>query len=180
MRWAAALRRLAQVADADRGAAHRSQRELVQVNDVVRAILPLARAAADRQEARVQTSLEPGLPRVMADRARLAEALTLLADQAASTTAPDRPLVVATTREQGGAGVTITIGPNVSPDTSPDAMAPSPGAPGTPSGEDAAGGGHARHVGGAILADRLVAAQGGSTSRGPNGVTVRLGGSAQV
>src|SRR4030095_16351339 len=53
----AALRRLAQVADADRGALA-VQRELVQVNDVVRAVLPLARAAAERQGARVDVTLE--------------------------------------------------------------------------------------------------------------------------
>ena len=58
-----ALRRLAQVADADRGAP--VQHELVQVNDVVRAVLPLARAAAERNGARTDTALEPGLPRVV-------------------------------------------------------------------------------------------------------------------
>ena len=105
-----ALRRLAQVADADRGALV-VQRELVQVNDVVRAILPLARASADRQGARVEASLEPGLPRVMADRARLAEALTLLTSQASGATGPDKPMVVTTSRRPGQ-GVEISVAPN--------------------------------------------------------------------
>lgn len=105
----AALRRLAQVADIDRGALV-VQRELVQVNDVVRAVLPLARAAAERQGARVDVSLEPGLPRVMADRARLAEAFTVLASQAAGATSPDRPLIVTTARQAGG-GVEVSMAP---------------------------------------------------------------------
>src|SRR5262249_10471929 len=65
-----ALRRLGQVADADRDALP-VQHELVQVNDVVRSVLPLGRAAAERHGARTETSLEPGLPRVFGDRARL-------------------------------------------------------------------------------------------------------------
>jgi signal transduction histidine kinase len=138
-----ALRRLAQVADADRGALA-VQRELVQVNDVVRAVLPLARAAAERQGARVDVSLEPGLPRVMADRARLAEALTLLATQAAGATGPDRPLVVTTTRRPGE-GVEVTIAPDD---------------PATP-GRD-------------VLARRLIAAQGGSMADNGKGLAVRL------
>ena len=142
----AALRRLAQIADADRDALP-VQRELVPVNDVVRGVLPLARAAAERNDARVETSLEPGLPRVMADRARLAEALTMLASEAATETTPDRPLVVATAREPGGAGVSITISPS-------------------PTSVDA----------GVLLARRLIVAQGGSAEEGPGGVVVRLGG----
>ena len=104
---AGALRRLGQVADADRGALA-PQRELVQVNDVVRAILPLARAAADRQQARVTTSLEPGLPRVMADRARLAEALTLLAVDAAAVAGPEHPLAITTARDDSAVSITLT------------------------------------------------------------------------
>src|SRR5499427_4839292 len=106
----AALRRLAQVADADRGALV-VQRELVQVNDVVRAVLPLARAAAERQGARVDVTLEPGLPRVRADRARLAEALTLFTSDAAAATGAERPLAVTTSR-RAQVGIEIAIAPN--------------------------------------------------------------------
>ena len=77
-----ALRRLGQLAEADRGAMP-VQHELVQINDVVRSVVPLARASAERQGARMEVTLEPGLPRVMADRARLAEALALLTSAAA-------------------------------------------------------------------------------------------------
>jgi signal transduction histidine kinase len=147
-----ALRRLAQVADVDRGAVA-PQRELVQVNDVVRAILPLARAAADRQNARVDISLEPGLPRVMADRARLAEALTLLAVEAASVAGPERSLTIATARDAGA--VSITLAPVPRPAESPDGR---------------------RDPGATILARRLIAVQGGSADETASGLVVRLGG----
>ncbi|HEX3865830.1 MAG TPA: hypothetical protein VHV78_03725, partial [Gemmatimonadaceae bacterium] len=62
-----ALRRLGQVADADRDALP-VQKELVQIDDVVRSVLPLVRAAAECRGARLQTALEPGLPRTSADR----------------------------------------------------------------------------------------------------------------
>jgi signal transduction histidine kinase len=147
-----ALRRLAQVADVDRGAVA-PQRELVQVNDVVRAILPLARAAADRQNARVDISLEPGLPRIMADRARLAEALTLLAVEAASVAGPERSLTIATARDAGA--VSITLAPVPRPAESPDGR---------------------RDPGATILARRLIAVQGGSADETASGLVVRLGG----
>jgi signal transduction histidine kinase len=152
-----ALRRLALVADADRGALS-MQRELVQVNDVVRAILPLARAAAERQKARVETSLEPGLPRVLADRARLAEALTLLAVDAATRARPDRPLGLTTRREI--AGVSVTITPSAAVQSGEAAATKSP------------------DVGGGILARRLIAAQGGMMEDDQTALVVRLGAAA--
>lgn len=108
-----ALRRLGQVADADRGAMS-VQRELVQINDVVRSVMPLARAAAERQGARVGLSLEPGLQRVFADRARLAEALTLLATDAALKTGPEVPLSIATERDGAAAVIRIAPAPEAS------------------------------------------------------------------
>jgi len=151
-----ALRRLAQVADADRGALN-TQRELVQVNDVIRAILPLARAAADRQQARIDTSLEPGLPRVLADRARLAEALTLLAVEAAGVAGPEQPLAITTARD--ASGVLVTLSPTG----------------GSPSGGDGSANGH-HDPGATILARRLIAVQGGSADETPAGLVVRLAG----
>ena len=106
----AGLRRLGQVADADRDALP-VKPELVQVNDVVRSVLPLARAVAERTQARVDVSLEPGLPRVLADRARLAEALALLTDDAASATGPERPLGVSTGRDREGITIVVTPPP---------------------------------------------------------------------
>jgi K+-sensing histidine kinase KdpD len=146
----AALRRLAQVADADRGALP-VQREPVPVNDVVRAVLPLARAAAERRQARVELSLEPGLPRVMADRVRLAEALALLVEGAAACVGPASPLRVTTAREQRR--VVVSIAP---PDQAGGAAGPS-------SDHDV------------VLARRLVEAQGGAVERVRDGVRVVIG-----
>jgi signal transduction histidine kinase len=140
----AALRQLGQVADADRDAMP-VKRELVQVNDVVRAILPLIRASAERREARVDVVLEPGLPRVLADRARLAEALSLLATLSASASSGEAPMSVETRRSDGG--VVIDLRP-----TAPDAGGSS-----------------------AALAARLVAVQGGVIAMTSSGVTVSLG-----
>jgi signal transduction histidine kinase len=157
-----ALRRLAQVADADRGALT-PQRELVQVNDVVRAILPLARAAAERQKARVETSLEPGLPRVMADRARLAEALTLLAVEAATSAGPDNPLAIGTARDAGGVSITLT----------PVVRSTSNGIGSAPKSDESVDA--RRDPGATILARRLIGVQGGSADETPAGLVVRLG-----
>lgn len=168
---AAAIRRLALLADADRGALS-VQRELVQVNDVVRAVLPLARAAAERRDARVDTSLEPGLPRVLADRARLAEALTLLSADAAAATGPDHPLSFTTARDRGGVSITLT------PVVPGGGAVPAPPAPTDQAARVAEPNESVRDAGGVILARRLIAAQGGATEETPSGVIVRLGGQA--
>ena len=104
-----ALRRLGQVADVDREA-FQVQHELVQINDVVRSVLPLARAAAERRGARTEMALEPGLPRVMADRARLAESLTLFVSDAASCASSSQPLSISTARD--GARAVIHVAPS--------------------------------------------------------------------
>ncbi|QJR36304.1 hypothetical protein [Gemmatimonas groenlandica] len=109
-----ALRRLGKIADADRGALP-VVRELVQVNDVIRAVLPLAHVAAERRGARVESSLEPALPRVSADRVRLAEALALFFESAAEHVSSERPLRIASARD----GRTILISVSPRPDTTP-------------------------------------------------------------
>jgi len=169
---AGALRRLAEIADADRGALA-VQRELVQVNDVVRAILPLARAAAERQQARVDTLLEPGLPRVMADRARLAEALTLLAVEAAGVAGPKAPLTITTARDRGGASITLAPVARIEMDAKDVAGAPpsEPAAAESPDSPEVR-----RDPGARILANRLIAIQGGSAEETTSGLLVRLGG----
>jgi len=103
-----ALRRLGQIADIDRDALP-IQRELVQVNDVVRSVLPVARAAAERRGARTETELEPGLPRVIADRARLAEALALFLSDAVAHADTSTALQVST--QHVGSKAVIRIAP---------------------------------------------------------------------
>jgi signal transduction histidine kinase len=148
-----ALRRLGQIADADRGALP-VQRELVQLNDVVRAVLPLAQAAAARSGARVHVVLEPGLPRVLADRARLAEALAYLLEAAAARTGamgPEQPLAIVTARDQRRARV------DVSPIAERDAVA------------DAVTGHEV------ILARRLIEMQGGAVAWTGSTLRITLG-----
>ncbi len=73
----ASLRRLRTMADADAGLLT-PRREWVAVDEVVHGIAPSATAAAVRRGARVTLTLEPALPRAIADRVRLAEALAIL------------------------------------------------------------------------------------------------------
>lgn len=161
-----ALRRLGQVADVDRGALP-VQLELVQVNDVVRSVLPLARAAAERQGAFVDASFEPGLPRVSADRARLAEALALLMIDVAPQTGPQMPLQIATTRD--GACAIIRLAPSFR------------GAAVSEEGQQEAGAPTSDEVPplertrSSILALRLITAQGGILTIAEGGLRLRLG-----
>ncbi|MGH7669703.1 MAG: hypothetical protein ACRENQ_09445 [Gemmatimonadaceae bacterium] len=106
-----ALRRLGQVADADRGALI-AQLQLVQVNDVVRSVLPIARSAAMRRGARMNAALEPALPRITVDRIRLAEALALLATDAARETGVTVPLAISTAHEPRGTVIRLHPAPS--------------------------------------------------------------------
>jgi nitrogen-specific signal transduction histidine kinase len=123
------------------------QHELVQVNDVVRSVLPLARAAAERRGARTEATLEPGLPRVLSDRTRLAQALTLFVTDAAEATGPESPLMITTARD--GSHALIRISPPHQHETD-----------GTTA---------------LILASRLIGAQGGSATVGASEILLRLG-----
>jgi signal transduction histidine kinase len=165
-----ALRRLGQVADIDRDA-FVSQQELVQVNDVVRSVLPLARAAADRRGARTQTELEPGLPRVVADRARLAEALSLFVTDASSAAGPAAPLRIATMRD-GGGGAFIRIAPVGTAAQSTSGGAAGDDARGPSSNEPALLGGATSSF---LVASRLVGAQGGEVAIEGDELTLRVG-----
>ena len=160
------LRRVGQVADIDRDA-FPVQHELVQVNDVVRSVLPLARAAAERNGARTETALEPGLPRVVGDRTRLAEALSLLVTAAAERSDQTTPLVVSTVRD--GRRAIIRIAPRggsvANGVPSSDAKVP----PATPSGERSA------HDATFVLASRLIEAQGGEARVADDALEVRVG-----
>ncbi|MEP7345508.1 MAG: hypothetical protein ABI877_09580, partial [Gemmatimonadaceae bacterium] len=163
-----ALRRLGQVAEADRGAMA-AQLELVQINDVLRSVLPLARSASKRRGARLETAFEPGLPRVTADRARLAEALALLTTEAARATGPQQPLVISTTRD--GSAAVIRIAP-VARDANPsfEYTKESSGVDAQPV---ARAGGSATTA--SILASRLIAVQGGAISIDGDVLVLRIG-----
>lgn len=80
----AALRRLTTICDIDRGAIS-VLLERISVNEVIRGVIPMLRASAERRNLRLDVQLDPSMPRVAADRARLAEALALLGSEAAWT-----------------------------------------------------------------------------------------------
>jgi signal transduction histidine kinase len=160
-----ALRRLGQVADIDRDALP-VQRELVQINDVVRSVLPVARAAAERRGARTETVLEPGLPRVVADRARLAEALALFLADSAAKSDPSTSLRISTTR--AGSRAEIRIAP--ASGRSQTATSTVPADVGTP-----ANGSSPVDATPLILASRLISAQGGVVTIDDGALTVRVG-----
>lgn len=90
-----AIRRLGIVADADRDALT-VRPEPVEPNEVVRAVLPMVRASAERRGATVDTALEPALPRVWANRAALAESVALIATLAAEQTTSAGALSIST------------------------------------------------------------------------------------
>ena len=160
-----ALRRLGQVADIDRDALP-VLRELVQINDVVRSVVPVARAAAERRGARTETVLEPGLPRVVADRARLAEALALFLGDAAAKSGPTTSLRISTVRAGSRAEIRIVpVGATLkesSPAGRADVAAPENGS----SLVDATA---------LVLASRLISAQGGEVAIDAGALIVRVG-----
>ncbi|MBC7841522.1 MAG: hypothetical protein H7099_04395 [Gemmatimonadaceae bacterium] len=80
----AALRRLTTICDVDRGAIS-VLLERVSVNEVIRGVIPMLRASAERRNLHLDVTLDPSMPKVAADRARLAEALALLGSEAAWT-----------------------------------------------------------------------------------------------
>lgn len=163
----ASLRRLVRVANIDRDEVQ-VQPELVQVNDVVRSVLPLARATAERNDARTETALEPGLPRVVADRARLAEALSLLVTDAARASAPDKPLVIATARDGSRAVIRVSPASNAIRARAAAVRAATGGA-------DAESEQSAPDSGPLILASRLITAQGGELAVDGDCLVLRIG-----
>lgn len=116
----AAMRRLATVADADRGALT-VRLEPVSVNDVVRAVMPMVRASAERHGVRLIVELEPALPRAWADRAALAEAVALLATRLIESLAS--PALVTLRTGHTTSHCMVRLEPVVERDTSLDLVA---------------------------------------------------------
>lgn len=102
-----AIRHLGTIAEADRGTLG-VQLEYVQINDIVRAVLPVAQQAAARNGAQVTVSLEPALPRVRADRVRLSEALSHYLDAVVGSVSAPVPLCIRTARTPRGATIEVS------------------------------------------------------------------------
>lgn len=164
-----ALRRLGQVVDVDRGALP-IQHELVQINDIVRAVLPMARAAAERRGARTELALEPGLPRVIGDRARLAEALALFLADSAAEASDSMPLRISSVRAGADAIIRIAPASKAANLLIASSAATQPTSDAQPAPADAA-------TAALILASRLIAAQGGAIGVDDGALAMRIGAS---
>lgn len=81
------FRQLALLAEIDRDAVS-LRRSSIGMNDVMRAVSPLIRAAAERVGVAVDLELEPALPSCWANRSSVSEAVTLLATTAIEMMAP--------------------------------------------------------------------------------------------
>jgi hypothetical protein len=131
----ASLERLREVADIDRGAL-RLRAERVRLADLVVALLPSLVAEGARGSVTVSADLSPYLPAATGDRARLGQALSLLATDAVHRTAAGGdvritsdgpPLAALVVGKTAGADRT-TIAPGSAPGSAPG-TAPAAGEP---------------------------------------------------
>ena len=109
-------------------------------------VLPMLRASTERVGLQLQVDLEPAMPKVMADRTRLAEAVALFgAESASAARASDTPRLASGHRD---GYVWISVSP-IDLTAEPNALQ-------------------------RMLATRLISAQGGSVVVAAHGVELRL------
>ena len=126
----ASLERLREVADIDRGAL-RLRAERLRLTDLVAALLPGLVAEAARRSVTVTTALSPYLPAATGDRARLGQALSLLATDAVRRTAAGGEVRIAADwptpgdRSPGRPPGIVAAGPSVAGAGEPLAAPPS-------------------------------------------------------
>ncbi len=137
------LKNLRTIADTDRGETD-IERGLVKVADVIRSLLPLLKAQGAKKNVRIMVEIEPGLPRVRADRARLQDALGLIFNDAVTYAIPGSSLSIHATAEK--TTVTIVVNHGSPHSSTPDLM----------------------------LAQRLISAQKGSVSSEGAAAVVKL------
>ena len=137
------LKHLREIADLDRGALA-LRRDLVKPGDLIRSLLPVLNAQALKQGTRILSEVEPALPRVVADRGRLQDALGLIFRDAIRYALP---------------GITISI--HATSDPSSVTIIVSHGSPHSYTGDVA-------------LADRLIRAQRGSVTHEEGSTTITL------
>lgn len=134
------LEHLRTIADLDRGKIVMDV-QLVKAADIIRSLLPLLKSRADKKTVRVLSEIEPGLPRVSGDRAKLHDAFNLLLNDAVTYAVPGTSLSIHASAEKSTVVIVINHG---APHSSTADL---------------------------LLAQRLVAAQGGSV-RADGGATV--------
>ncbi len=137
------LKHLREIADLDRGALA-LRRDLVKPGELIRSLLPVLNAQASKQGTRILPELEPALPRIVADRGRLQDALGLTLKDAIRYALP---------------GSTISI--QASSDPSNVTIIVNHGSPHSYTGDMA-------------LADRLIRAQGGAVMHKEGSTTITL------
>jgi signal transduction histidine kinase len=120
------------------------RRDLVKPGELIKSLLPILNAQAARQGVRILSELEPALPRVVGDRGRLQDALGLILKDAVRYAIPGTSISIHAASEPTKIKIIVNHG-------SPHS-----------------------YTGDVALADRLIAAQGGSVTHQPEGTTISL------
>jgi signal transduction histidine kinase len=120
------------------------RRDLVKPGDLIRSLLPTLNAQAAKQGVRILSELEPALPRVVGDRGRLQDALGLILKDAVRFAVPGTSVSIHAASEPTRIRIIVNHG-------SPHS-----------------------YTGDVALADRLIAAQGGSVTHEAEGTTISL------
>lgn len=106
----ALLRRLRLTADLERGTVE-LRRDPLRVDDIVRGLLPTLQTLGEHRSVRVSADLAPGLPRVLADRTYLHEALSIVLRSAVERTPDAGEVKVVAEPTQDTVRVHATHGP---------------------------------------------------------------------
>jgi signal transduction histidine kinase len=120
------------------------RRDLVKPGELIKSLLPILNAQATKQGVRILSELEPALPRVVGDRGRLQDALGLILKDAVRYAIPGTSISIHAASEPTKIKIIVNHG-------SPHS-----------------------YTGDVALADRLIAAQGGSVTHQPEGTTISL------
>lgn len=120
------------------------RRDLVKPGDLINSLLPVLNAQATKQGVRLLPELEPALPRVVGDRGKLQDAIGLILKDAVRYAVPGTSVSIHAASEPSNVTIIVNHG-------SPHS-----------------------YTGDIALADRLIAAQGGSVVHQPEGTTISL------
>ena len=120
------------------------RKDLVKPGELIKSLLPILNAQATKQGVRILSELEPALPRVVGDRGRLQDALGLILKDAVRYAIPGTSISIHAASEPTRIKIIVNHG-------SPHS-----------------------YTGDVALADRLIAAQGGSVTHQPEGTTISL------
>lgn len=103
------LKNLRTIADTD-GGQTAMDLGLVKAADVIRSLLPLLKARGAKKNVRILAEIEPGLPRVRADRARLQDALALVFNDGLTYAIPGTSLSIHASADKADVAIIINHG----------------------------------------------------------------------